>query len=589
MHKFTKNSFIDFDEYESHLRYLGHIYLDDNLLINAYNETLDYWLAYEAMTERYMNVMSGRTYQSLRNERIMNYLIEFENCPSWRFKSDKNISGVSVNRKTVLEPLYNEGYATQFLDLYLTFSSYKKLNSSLNLLEQKHSKTIKEKGTYGEVLNQCNFSVSQRQNYRYNYSKHDIITIPKQYSSAVTVPKGKVLAWGDFSQADLRAAYNIFIRDSKNIEVVKQYSDMYEAIARIVKGDDFDIDEFKSKRDLMKAVILSCVYGKRTDIEKSKADFLREFGEYLDTKCPRYIEYRNRIAKHKSFKKNIVLDTYFGPSVIVDKGWGTDMSTEHKCLNYPIQSCTSLLVILTVNAILNQFYSLGYTEDQIGLYYTRHDEPIFIMDKEVMKDSWVFKDYDKIFIDDWYPMELKFNFGYNYTIPDQPLNQMYEESINQNKNRLHFEEMDEISGEEFLPLKSIYELKIGTCYAYDNSVIVAIYDDKNKECQYLKLKEFNFEAIEAAIYSNESNISKNDYSGVIISNRYTRKEVFYTEIAFVFNSDLEGLTFADNLAEYMAYKFAKRDEVESGVSQTCIDNIEQIKGVKTVEKLLSNS
>lgn len=589
MHKFSKNSFIDFDEYERHLRYLGHIYLDRNILINAYNETLDYWASYENMTERYMNVMSGRTYQILNNDRLMNYLIEFEKCPQWRFRSDSNISGVSVNRKNVLEPLYNDGYAKEFLNLYLTFSSYKKLNSSLRTLEEKHSKPIQQRGNKGESLNQCNFNVSQRQNYRYNYSKHDIITIPKQYSYAVTVPKGKVLAWGDFSQADLRAAYNIFIRDSENIKTVKKYNDMYEAIARIVKGEDFDLEEFKSKRDLMKAVILSCVYGKRTDVEKSKAEFLREFGEYLDTKCPRYMEYKSRISKHISFKSNIILETYFGQPVIVDKGWGKDLSLEHKCLNYPIQSCTSLLVILTVNAILEQFYSLGYTEDQIGVYYTRHDEPIFIMDEDVMKDSWVFEDYNKIFIDDWYPMELSFSFGFNYTIENNHLTQLYNDSVEKNKHRLHIEEMDENTGEEFLPLKPIYELKIGVCYAHDNSVIVAIYDECNNECQYLKLKEFDFLAIEAAIYSNEDQICKLGYAGTAISNRYTRKEVFYTSSTFVFKTELTGLAFADYLAEYMAYKYANREDIDFKVSQGCIDEIEKVKGVKTVEKLLKNS
>lgn len=592
MHKFTKDSFIDFDAYEKHLRYISHIYIDREKLNSAYREIVAYRNAYHDMAVRYMYAMSGTTCSELKQDRIIHYLIQYEKCSSWRFENKKNQSGVSINRKTVLEPLYNQGRARNFLDLYFNYSTYKKLESSVRLLLQKHSFPVEIQGNGGERLNQCNFNVTQQQNYRYNYNKHDIITIPKQYSNSVVAPKGKVLAWGDFSQADLRAAYNIFLRDDENIEVVKQCDDMYEAIARIVakaNKQDFDIKDFKEQRDLMKAVILSCVYGKRTDVEKPKADFLREFGAYLDTKCPKYIEYKKRIQDHIEFRDTVVLDTYFGQPVVVDKGYNPydDSQMDHKCLNYPIQSCTSLIVIMTVNAILEDFYALGYTEDQIGVYYTRHDEPIFIMDEEVMKDSWIFKDYDKILIDDWYPMGLEFDFGYSYKETEKSLMDKYDESVQLNQTKLHYEEMDPPSGEQFYPLPSIYALAVGTAEAFDGSTVIAIYDKANKQCAYLKQENFDFKVVETYMCSIESRFAKAGYQGVLVRNSFVNKEAYYREMSFKYSKGgALDIAAANALAEYMAAKYAKKNSIDVQLSSHCSTYMDVLREVATVETTL---
>lgn len=111
MHKFTKDSFIDFDAYEKHLRYISHIYIDREKLNSAYREIVAYRNAYHDMAVRYMYAMSGTTCSELKQDRIIHYLIQYEKCSSWRFENKKNQSGVSINRKTVLEPLYNQGRA----------------------------------------------------------------------------------------------------------------------------------------------------------------------------------------------------------------------------------------------------------------------------------------------------------------------------------------------------------------------------------------------------------------------------------------------------------------------------------------------
>ena len=367
---------------------------------------------------------------------------------------------------------------------------------------------------------------------------------------------------------------------------------MYEAIARIVakaNKQDFDIKDFKEQRDLMKAVILSCVYGKRTDVEKPKADFLREFGAYLDTKCPKYIEYKKRIQDHIEFRDTVVLDTYFGQPVVVDKGYNPydDSQMDHKCLNYPIQSCTSLIVIMTVNAILEDFYALGYTEDQIGVYYTRHDEPIFIMDEEVMKDSWIFKDYDKIFIDDWYPMGLEFDFGYSYKETEKSLMDKYDKSVQLNQTKLHYEEMDPPSGEQFYPLPSIYALAVGTAEAFDGSTVIAIYDKANKQCAYLKQENFDFKVVETYMCSIESRFAKAGCQGVLVRNSFVNKEAYYREMSFKYSKGgALDIAAANALAEYMAAKYAKKNSIDVQLSSRCSTYMDVLREVATVETTL---
>lgn len=68
--------------------------------------------------------------------------------------------------------------------------------------------------------------------------------------------------------------------------------------------------------------------------------------------------------------------SYFGHEEIINVD-SYDRNPLFKALNTPIQAGTSEVVILTVNKILDMFYELGYTEDDVSVYMVRHDEPVF--------------------------------------------------------------------------------------------------------------------------------------------------------------------------------------------------------------------
>ena len=586
MRKITRDTFIDIDKYCEHLTFMSKIYLDMGRLENRYADAYYLKHAYDDMVKRYVDAVSGGTipvvsYKAIRNDYIYKFLLNFEHCPDYIFKTHKTKSGWSLNQDTVLIPLYDKGYATDFLNIYLKFKTYKSLVSTISAIKSKHTYPADVVGNNGEALNTCPYSIEPRQNYRYYYNNYNLISIPKICNTCVVAPKGKVLAWGDFAQADLRAAYNIYIRDEENIKTVSQYSDMYEAIARIIYGDEFNLEDFKQKRDIMKAVILSCVYGKRTDIDKEKADFLKEFGNYLDNQCPKYKEYIRRVKQHIEFRDDIVLDTYFGLPVVADRENMTVTQVMDKCLNYPIQSCTSLVMIITVNQILDQFYKLGYTEDQVGVYYTRHDEVIFIMDEEAMKDSWIFKDFNKIFIDDWYPMKLDFEFGYHYKESSPTLTHMYEDSIKRNNFRIKEMELGERVGEDFYPLKPVLILEVGTALAYNGETVIAIYNDNSSECLYLKCPEDEvIRLLESVLAQNEKEIKDRGYGGVIIENNLVVKQTTYHSL-LLFNYKPAATSIAKTLATNMAYKFAKKYNAE-----TEYDYINMGRAVKTIDKLL---
>ena len=589
MKKFTKNTVIDFDLYQRHLQYLSEIYLDYDLAIAYYNEAHAKMDSYRNQTHRYIKAMSGGTCRNVKRDTLYKYLLYIEKCPAQMFATNKNQSGWTVNRKEVLEPLYNMGYATEFFNHYFAYGTYKSLDSDIYSLITAHSFETEKVNVNGKRLLSCPYFVNQKTNFRYNYSNHDIITIPTWCKDIVTVPKGKVLVWGDFAQADLRSAYNIFIRDEDNIKVVKSCDDMYEAMARIIYGDEFNLEDFKKKRNMMKAVILSCVYGKRSDFESEKTEFLQAFGRYLDEHCSKYKEYKERIKQHKAFRSQIVLNTYFGETTIVDQSVRWGKKVEYQCLNYPIQSSTSLIVILTVNTLLKQFYDLGYTEDQIGVYYTRHDEPIFIMDEELMEDSWIFKDFHKIFIDDWYPMQLDFEFGYYYSVPNTELQDKYEESVKRNQYRIKEEVESEPVDDNFLPLKELYNVYVGVATAYDGDTIATLYDAENKQCQYLKFKpsEGNL-PIKATLAWEEDAIYARGYGGVIVNNNILEETVSYKKLVYRYKKGyVDKVPVAYMLAEYMRYRHAVKNNASYTMSELCSLNIDNLKGVKTVNALLS--
>src|SRR5690606_7734627 len=75
-----------------------------------------------------------------------------------------------------------------------------------------------------------------------------------------------------------------------------------------------DNDDFMSKREDMKACLLSAIYGANSGKSPSQDEIVREFRDYLMTR-PKYKEFRSRIDYNIDKNFPLVINTYFDESI----------------------------------------------------------------------------------------------------------------------------------------------------------------------------------------------------------------------------------------------------------------------------------
>lgn len=581
MIKFTRDSIVDIDLYEENLRRDLTAYVDTDMLKQSVEIISVEMHSLEQRARKIMRVDSSGMVGNLNKEDIIEFLEDYQYFPSHHFRSRKGDLSLVKDK---LKKLYEGGRDTEFLEAYLKYKDIYDLVSRIRSLYNNHAYDAGDIDNFGKPIQRVNMEVNQQQNLRYNYEKYNIVGVPKEYSSAITVPKGKVMVWGDFAQADFRIGYNLLVRSPENQEIMDSVEDKYEGISRIIAdayGEVFDVAEFKEDRGVYKQNTLATMYGQRGGDTEQARKFVKKFTGYLTERCPRYQEFCKRIDDRIELGLPINIQTYFGNTMTVpvaSSGYFSEgKGPRNKALNTPFQSGTSEIIILTVNTILEKFYSLGYTKDQIGVYFVRHDEPIFIMDKDVMNDSWVFKDCSDILVDDWTPLKADFYFGYNYTIPNKVLMEAYEENCYLNQNQMHIEEPTPYDGPEFYPLSKTMKIAIGHHMTQDKNTIVSFYDYDNNRASYIKIgsvdKEVVIEEIEKrfAVYSKK--FYKEGYTGVIVLNDLRDSESFYDSVYYKYKlKTAKEISIAHLLADHMAYKYHKKMGMEVQPSDSVMQN-----------------
>lgn len=588
MLKFSRDSEIDFNLYEHRLRYEPHIFLNVTKMRSQMLYDIMHEESLKGLSERIMKVNSSGMCTNIGNDQDKyTFLTDYQYCPNHYFTRTKNKRGFSI-AKDILENLHKKGYSQEFLEVYLAYRTIEKKTDKISKIIQT-AKMFQDRDNYGNEIRRMPYQVEQQQNFRYNYNSYDIVTIPKDYSKCVTSPSGRMLVWGDFAQADFRVAYNLLIRDEVNQKIMDKYEDKYEGLARIIanaNNEKFDHDKFTKERNAYKTCTLGTIYGKNSSEDEGERAFIQKFSAFLST-CPQYVEFKQRIKDRLKLNKPVVIDTYFGLPIAVPYQSGFDKDPMNKALNTPIQAGTSQLIVLTVNAILDKFYALGYTEEDIHVYYVRHDEPIFIMDTKVMKDSWIFKDCSDILVDDWTPLKADFYFGYDYTRVDEQLMKDYKELCSINKHRMKTEVPDD-SMPTFLPIKRTLRLAIGIAETTDRETIVSIYDKVNSRVSYLKIPTTYeaevYEEVEKRLCSIDEKLYSKEFTGAFVKTRGFDKEAFYNKLFFKYKTKLDDdIKLAECLAEHMAYSYDKKKGYDVSPSDVCLANYEIMKSIKMVD------
>lgn len=562
MIKFTQNDYVDIDKYEERLRYNGYLTCDKVRMNNIYLYNRAHSDSLAAMARDTMRYHSGAMCGELSKGVIYRYLQRYEGCPEHYFYS-KNVQGISIDSKRVLGPLYQNGYAKEFLEFYTESRSIaSKCNKIKTLLEQCNTEAGKD--SKGNTLTRIPYNVNQQQNLRYNYKNYDVIGIPKEYSSTIGVEDGYVLAWGDFAQSDFRIAFNLLLRDSKNTEFMASIDDKYEGLARLIaekNNTQFNKEEFLAMRKTYKTMTLATMYGTRNSMVKEERDFITMLSAYLE-QCPKYAEFVKRINDKIELGLPFTLTSYFGHQEWIPIVYRKE-DTLHKALNTPIQSGTSEVVILVVNKILDLFYDLGYTEEDISVYLVRHDEPIFKMKKEVLKDAWIFEEVSKIIIDNWVPLQLDFSFGEYYKVEDPELTDLARRSIKKNSDKITIIEQSDITGSEYYPIQPVAH--VSSCaieFEHDSvkkTALVFVSEDL-KIFDLKVLKSTDTDVVYSAFMNyldSLENIIDGTYTGMLVYTNIVDKEFCFKDRTYAKISKCTNTStgFAQTIGSHLLHKF----------------------------------
>lgn len=560
MLKFTKDSYVDVDKYNDHLHYNRYILYDRNRMEDTYYYENAKKLTYQQLAIDVMLQHSQGFHNSLAKEPLYHFLTYFEHCPAHYF-SKRGVKGISVDMKKVIDKLLSNGYSQEFLEKY---KSYRRADSYSNTIRKVLEECYERKGKnhFGIDTNAIFYDVNVQQNLRFNYKDRDIVAFPKTYANTFTTEDGYFLVWGDFAQSDFRIAFNLLLRDEKNTKFMSNIEDKYEGLARLIaksENKQFNLAEFKEMRKMYKTLTLACMYGTRNSAERPKQEFIQMLSKFLEN-CPKYAEYEKRIKERISLGMPFAVRSYFGHEEIINLD-SYDRNPLFKALNTPIQAGTSEIVILTVNKILDMFYELGYTEEDVSVYMVRHDEPVFKIKESVKKDLWIFKQATDIIVDDWMPLHLDFSPGYYYKEVDDDLQQAMITSYKENEDKIDYFESDSFCSEEYYPISPILNMSIYYEKLQDSTVVC--FCDIEKTLVDIKVvKTLDDNELKGYIYSKFKQIEEKafnqGYFAVVIQNNYFEDKIFVNDrTLFKLIKTLgEGPAKAQKIVQCLVYKRA---------------------------------
>lgn len=591
MVKYAKET-VDFDTYEKRIRQLGYVLYDRAAFNVERNKLFGDSGVLKLMA---IDVMAQRTRcrkQGIIKEQVLNYLIDWEGVPEHYFVKDKESKSLSIDMNKCLSVVYENGYASEFLEYYMEHRSLISLTNKMSkLMERCHTETAVNE--FGVPLSRIGYSVNQQPNFRYNYKDHDIIAeIPKRAASCLSVEEGYLLAWGDFAQSDFRVAYNLFLRSEENDKLMLEYEDKYEALARMVAkelGNKFSYDEFKKDRNLYKKLTLATMYGTGGSKIEEQNTFISVLSRFL-MQCPKYKAYYDGLNDLQELGLSLNITSYFNNEQTSPQKYSAT-ATVNRALNCPVQSGTSELVILTVNKILDSFYSLGYTEDDICVYCVRHDEPVFRMKKKVMKDSWIFENFKTILVDDWTPLSLAFEFGYNYLVSDEELTLQFKQSIAENASRIATVTKSPPE-KEYRPIPSVLRLQIYNICVPGYGTVIAYYDESRNGVHYSIAQTEEAGQIKLAIRQELHSLSLGStYKGIIVKSACLEGEDYNAAGLYVRYklTTVYALDKVTNLARYATCVYCKSVGVDSPVNPPAVSYENFVKSVTKFKEMEADS
>jgi hypothetical protein len=359
----------------------------------------------------------------------------------------KKATGRETLAKPVLQKIYDLGFCTDFILLYIDYNSLKYYMSKIKILISRLHCKSKVKGNDGEDLTVVNFDIARTYNRRYSTSNENVIGFYGGIRSGMKAKDGYLLVSGDFPQIDGKSALYLYFKTALVLDMISKTDDSYLVYKELVRHvqnmhDKYQLErilgsseprstreleqriqhfdpsilpfENKGIRDVYKVITLKTVYNSRVRlrIAMDLANSIESIGRYRAIK--EYIEFFYRIGYP------IVVKSRFGyERVITERGL---FETKSRAFNSPIQTTSSEIIIAYTVEIIKEFRSRGYGIDDIRLYLNRHDEPILEVKRDVFEaNAKIFSDMSRILVHGWYPFKIDWLVGTAYKQRDSYL------------------------------------------------------------------------------------------------------------------------------------------------------------------------
>lgn len=406
------------DDYISIMEETDHIYIDVNRgyhLLNYYNAMKNAATEYfDFITTINGHTGTGRTPQSFKNFLIDDLDINKELL--------KYQGKYSVDRDKVLEPLLRSGYLNPVQkEIIEAYCRLKEIEGNLNTFRSKFESVKEIENGIGKMY----FYTSGSDTGRIYYNDQAILSIPHEFLEVQVAKPGYVLIFGDCKQADLRGAYNMYLKTPETLPFFEHSDEYYRSTLQTTDKEHYDEDKFQKLRPAMKELVLASIYGSR------RRGLLRTYNspEAVDL----LMKFLASNEKYQAIKKSLetaiatlpvlLIEDYFGfkRKIICDKG------ALNAALNTPVQATTNSIVSIMVTEA---------NKAGIDVYMVRHDEPVFMVKEEDLPKAMEFlKNRQKLYINDWTLFEVRYSYGHIYGEEEGKIPTSEEDWIIEVKNR----------------------------------------------------------------------------------------------------------------------------------------------------------
>lgn len=403
--------------------HMGYVLLDEAMATTfiSYDEAL--LQSYEVHLRDFIYIRSGGIYRTIEKSSVIGFLKEFEGVPASDFVNKDVESSLA---EEVMTKIAAKGLAAEFVAMYSEYTSLKSsLGNFRNLYNSGYS--TDQFSISGHRLRRIDYKLADAVTGRVYTREQNIQNIAYRYLPTISVPAGYIIQASDFDQIEPRLQYYLMYRDTTLDESYMYAKDTYEFMFNVMSPSNTDLFTKKFRNDYFKTAFLATVYGqdeRQTAAGMGNPAIAKDIHRWLENNESRQ-SYMRKLQTKIDAGGTINIVTFFGNRISIDLD--SENSSAHalfkKLVNYPVQATAHEIVAHYALMLYDRAAAQGIN---IQIYFSRHDEPLFVVPVEHLGAyKQIVDELSVIEIADWKPMTVDTNFSFNYKGDLEGLNTFY--------------------------------------------------------------------------------------------------------------------------------------------------------------------